>query len=99
MISVVVPAYNEEEVIGLFLKEFKKARIPGNFELIVVNDGSTDNTEKIIKKFQKGYKKLRLVSYFPNKGFGQLSIIWDNKQQRFILDSEMMGIDFVLEIL
>jgi len=70
MISVVVPAYNEEEVIGLFLKEFKKARIPGNFELIVVNDGSTDNTEKIIKKFQKGYKKLRLVSYFPNKGFG-----------------------------
>tara|TARA_R110001606_G_scaffold33370_1_gene99742 strand:+ start:768 stop:950 length:183 start_codon:yes stop_codon:yes gene_type:complete len=35
----------------------------------------------------------------PRKGFGQLSIIWDNKQQRFILDSEMMGIDFVLEIL
>jgi len=35
----------------------------------------------------------------PDKGFGYLSMIWDNKQQRFIVDSEMMGMDFVLEIL
>ena len=35
----------------------------------------------------------------PTKGFGQLSMLWDNKKQRFILDSEMMGVDFVLEIL
>ena len=33
------------------------------------------------------------------KGFGQLVMEWDKKQQRFILDSEMMGIDFVLKVL
>ena len=35
----------------------------------------------------------------PAIGLGRLSMLWDNKQQRFILDSEMMGIDFVLGIL
>ena len=32
-----------------------------NLEIIVVNDNSTDNTEKIVKKFKKNFKKLRLI--------------------------------------
>ena len=55
MISVVIPAYNEEKSIGNTIKEIqkvmKKNKIYKNFEIIVVNDGSTDNTAKVAEKF------------------------------------------------
>jgi len=65
----VVPAYNEEARIEPFLKQllaFKKA----NFflrEIIAVNDGSTDNTLKVLNSFGKS---IRIVSYKKNKGKG-----------------------------
>ena len=55
MISVVIPAYNEEKSIGNTIKEIqkvmKKNNIYKNSEIIVVNDGSTDNTAKEAEKF------------------------------------------------
>lgn len=55
MISVVIPAYNEEKSIGNTIKEIqkvmKKNKIYKNSEIIVVNDGSTDNTAKVAEKF------------------------------------------------
>ena len=54
MISVVIPAYNEENAIKGTIKEIqnvmKKNKIDKNSEIIVVNDGSTDDTGKIAKK-------------------------------------------------
>lgn len=55
MISVVIPAYNEENSIGNTISEIKrvmkKNKIDKNSEIIVVNDGSTDNTAKVAEKF------------------------------------------------
>ena len=55
MISVVIPAYNEENSIGNTIREIKrvmkKNKIDKNSEIIVVNDGSTDNTAKVAEKF------------------------------------------------
>lgn len=66
MISIVIPAYNEElsiketlEKIISFTKSFKK-------EIIVVDDGSTDNTSEILKKI----KDIKIVSNLVNKGYG-----------------------------
>ena len=49
MISVVIPAYNEEEAIGEVIEEINKTLKENNIyegsEIIVVNDGSTDKTK------------------------------------------------------
>ena len=55
-VSIVVPCYNEEENIDNFYNEIKKVveKIKHRYlyELIFINDGSKDNTEKIIKKLR-----------------------------------------------
>jgi cellulose synthase/poly-beta-1,6-N-acetylglucosamine synthase-like glycosyltransferase len=49
-ISFLIPAYNEEQIIGKCIESIDKAaaRYNGKTEIVVVNDGSIDNTEKII---------------------------------------------------
>ena len=61
-ISCVVPVYNEGKRIENVLKVLQNH--PLIDELIVINDGSTDNSEKVIKKF----KNIKFVSYKKNKG-------------------------------
>lgn len=46
-VLVIIPAYNEEENIGKVLDELKK-EVP-NFDIVVINDCSKDNTEKIVE--------------------------------------------------
>lgn len=70
-ISVVMPAYNEEEsverVVNQAISELKK--ISKDFEVVVVNDGSTDKTGKIIDRIAKKNKWVRVVHHKKNKGF------------------------------
>lgn len=67
-LSIVIPAYNEEDniedVIEEVLYEFRKP------EIIVVNDASTDNTLKILKKLQKRVKSLIVLNNKKNMGHG-----------------------------
>lgn len=70
-ISVIVSCYNEEESIPLFYKEMKKVMKQMDkikFELIFVNDGSKDNTLKVIKELAKKDKDVRFVSFSRNFG-------------------------------
>lgn len=70
MLSLTIPVYNEEEVIKStvedILKEFRKNNI--KLELILVNNGSTDNTGKVIDNLE--YKNLKKVNIKPNQTFG-----------------------------
>ena len=52
LISIIVPVFNESGSIGLFLDEVIKVMSSHkfNFELIVVNDGSKDNTHQVLKE-------------------------------------------------
>lgn len=71
-ISVVLPAYNEEknineaiaQISGYLQKKFK------DFEIIVVDDGSTDKTSAVVKNLAKKNKHIKLVVHSPNKGYG-----------------------------
>jgi len=71
MISVVVGLYNEGEVLPSFIKTFfRDIKLEENFELIMIDDGSVDNSKEIAFKFKKKYPQIRLISYHPNKGLG-----------------------------
>lgn len=52
LVSIIIPAYQEEFRIERCLESILASTYP-NLELIVINDGSTDNTEKVVKDFKK----------------------------------------------
>ncbi|MBR3049441.1 MAG: glycosyltransferase family 2 protein [Bacilli bacterium] len=70
LITVVVPCYNEEEMIPLFYKEIVKVmkKIECNFELLFIDDGSSDKTLDYIKKIAKKDKIVRYISFSRNFG-------------------------------
>jgi cellulose synthase/poly-beta-1,6-N-acetylglucosamine synthase-like glycosyltransferase len=59
-ISVLLPAHNEEKVIADTIKSLLASEYKGKIEVIVINDGSTDNTEGVVKEMQKKDKRIRL---------------------------------------
>jgi dolichyl-phosphate beta-glucosyltransferase len=63
MISIIIPAFNEEKRIGRSLEklaEFLKTRTD-KFEVIVVDDASTDNTTQVAKRYEKEIEILKVV--------------------------------------
>jgi glycosyltransferase involved in cell wall biosynthesis len=70
-LSIVVPCYNEEETVPFLLERYNKV-IAGrtDIELIVVNDGSKDNTFEVLKKEKEKYSFLNIVNVTPNAGYG-----------------------------
>ncbi len=71
-LSVIIPAYNEEKRLPITLlaidKYLSEQTYP--YEILVVNDGSGDNTAAIVKNFQKMVKNLILLGYDENRGKG-----------------------------
>jgi glycosyltransferase involved in cell wall biosynthesis len=69
-ISVVIPVYNEEECIIKSLEEVAGVmRSVGRpWELMAVNDGSTDNTPAILQELGKTLPELRVLRLVPNAG-------------------------------
>lgn len=71
MTSIIVPAYDEEEVIADFIHDLeKKVHLRPVWELVIVNDGSKDRTAEIITRLAKKYQNIRLVNHDVNKGLG-----------------------------
>lgn len=66
-ISVVIPAFNEEATISRILKRVIETQVAS--EIIIVDDGSTDSTPKIIKDFQQNHI-VRIITLPKNEGKG-----------------------------
>lgn len=76
-ISVVVPCYNEQEVLPLYVKTMQEVieqMQPANIELIFVDDGSSDNTLKLLKEYHEKNKDFRYLSLSRN--FGKESALY-----------------------
>ena len=69
LISVIMPAYNAEAFIRQAIESVIKQTYL-NWELIVVDDGSTDSTAEIVKGFARNNKKVKYL-YQPNGGQGK----------------------------
>ena len=59
-VSILITAYNEEKVIGKTIHSIMKSRYP-QFELIIVDDGSTDQTANIVEMECNKYSNIRLL--------------------------------------
>ena len=67
--SIIIPAFNVEEYVSRAIdsvlnQDFK------NYELIIVNDASTDNTLEVVKKYEKEFNKFKLINHKENKESG-----------------------------
>lgn len=71
-LTILVTAYNEEKTIAETITATQNAlkKYPGSFEIIVINDGSADNTGKIIDTFAKKNKGFRVVHNKLNRNLG-----------------------------
>lgn len=67
-ISVIVPAYNEEKYIGSCLSSLFNQTFPIDYEVLVVNDKSNDNTEQIVKIMQEENENLHLLNKSSQEG-------------------------------
>jgi glycosyltransferase involved in cell wall biosynthesis len=71
-ISIVLPAYNEEAVIGATLEQVLNVlrEWKMDFEVIVVNDGSRDQTGMIVSAIMVVEPRVRMVTHESNQGYG-----------------------------
>ena len=70
-ISIVVPCYNEEAVLGVFYEEIQKIAMQmqeQEFEFLFVDDGSKDRTLEILKEMQQKDKRVKYISFSRNFG-------------------------------
>ena len=77
-ISIVVPCYNEEETVGIFLQEIQKVRTASlteyDLEIIFVDDGSTDHTLLEIKRMAESDTSVKYIALSRN--FGKESALY-----------------------
>jgi dolichyl-phosphate beta-glucosyltransferase len=72
MLSIIVPAYNEEKRLGASLKRMLTYLDEQNYayEILVVDDGSTDKTAAIVEQIADCRPQVQLLTYQPNRGKG-----------------------------
>jgi glycosyltransferase involved in cell wall biosynthesis len=70
MVSIIVPARDEEDGINVFYNELMKylPKVSASYEVIFVDDGSSDNTLTILKSLANKNKNVRVVSFKRNRG-------------------------------
>ncbi len=71
-ISVFFPCYNDSNTIADLVNNATRALkdITSDYEVIVIDDGSTDKSREILKKLERNNKKLKLIFHEKNLGYG-----------------------------
>ncbi len=95
--TIVTPVYNEEKNIINFLNElFKNIKAYNNYEIIMVNDGSSDNSEKVIDDYIAKNKLKNTQQLKLKKNYGQSYAIYkgieESKNETIItIDSDLQN--------
>ncbi len=106
LFNVVVPVFNEAKNISIFLKSFNSSEVSKHIEfgkLVIVNDGSTDETLKYLNEDNNLNKKI--ISYSKNIGYGHAlyqGIKYSMKRSKYVvfIDSDLTNpIDDILKMI
>ncbi|MFN2532162.1 MAG: glycosyltransferase family 2 protein [Pyrinomonadaceae bacterium] len=71
-ISVFFPTFNDEKTIGAIIAEVSTLlpTLTDDYEVIVINDGSTDSTGDVVSEIARVLPGIRLISHHENQGYG-----------------------------
>ncbi len=72
-ISVIIPVYNSQQTIALLVERLQKTLTSVDYEIVMVNDGSFDNSEKICRELAKSYDNVYFISL--RKNFGEFNAV------------------------
>ena len=67
-LSVIVPVYNERNTVTEIIRRIRAVRVPLEVDVVVVDDGSTDGTEKVLSALQDS--TVRVITHDQNRGKG-----------------------------
>ena len=67
-LSIIMPLYNVEKTIRLALESVLMQKVNFAYEIIAVDDASTDNTLNILKDFAKTYPQIKIIEHKENQG-------------------------------
>ena len=105
-ISVIIPVYNLEKQIIVQLESLRAIlKSSLNYEIIIVNDGSTDKTLEVLRKEEETDSHIHVISYHRNEGKGHLikrGVIESFGKLAILLDGDRdislsMLVDFLIE--
>lgn len=102
-VDIIVPCYNETEVLDIFLSETKKSvnKIYGyKFNFIFIDDGSSDNTIDLLKKYNQENDNIQYISFSRN--FGKESAMYAGLKNStgdyvLIMDADMQNPPHLIE--
>jgi dolichol-phosphate mannosyltransferase len=91
MVYVLLPAYNEERDIGSLLERIRAALTDLNvtYQVLVVNDGSSDRTLEILHRLQKDLP-LEVLDHGVNKGLGQAMLTGLRRAAALVKDDDVV---------
>ncbi len=71
-ISIFFPCLNDALILPKLIKKANlvASRLTADYEIIVINDGSTDGSDKVLINLKKRYPKLRFINHTKNQGYG-----------------------------
>jgi glycosyltransferase involved in cell wall biosynthesis len=71
-LSIFFPCFNDEHTIGILIEDAYEIakKYADSWEVLVINDGSTDASSDILINLKKRYPVLRIITHAVNKGYG-----------------------------
>lgn len=93
-LSIFLPVYNEEKVIDITISQLLKvvSGLVDDYEILLINDGSTDMSQEKILKWAQSNDKIRFINHKANMGYGRaLRSGFENARKNLILytDADM----------
>lgn len=101
-LSIFFPAYNDSQSIPRLIDtaNFVAKDITNDYEILVINDGSKDDTKNIVEELQKKYNKLKVINHSKNLGYGAaLASGFRNSKKEWIFYTDGDGQYDVKELL